>query len=354
MSLKYLLQHTASVVLFTLTTTILHAQVITGFVADDKGEPAIGATVYFDGTTIGTTTNASGYFSINPKATINSALVVSYMGYETVVISNPFETKVHSITLTPKPLSIREVTIVSDPFTHEEMLKAFKREFLGTNWAGKRCNILNEEDIELFYDYGSNRLEARSLKPLLIDNRFLGYMVNFDLVDFYIKFNKRTLKKEFMHSSLFLGTSLFTEYQAMNRRHARRRDDSYKGSQLNFFRDLSQMKWGKEGFILFSGSYPTLPSGAFEVKDTLGLKMVTLLPNPDAPKIRGVDGKEITPSARTFNLLYNNKHQSMVKFSTTKFFIDSHGNNSHPHQISFGGDMGKRRFGNLLPLDYNK
>lgn len=327
-------------------------QSVSGTVIDNNGEPAIGASVYFDGTTNGTTTNLDGYFNLNSKGIVNSAIVVSYLGYETVIISNPFDISNHKVILNPKPLVIRDVFVVRNPFTREQMMKVFKKEFLGTNMAGRRCVIINEEDVDLYYDYGTNRLEATSTKPLQIDNFHLGYRVEFNLTDFYIKFNKSTLKREFMHSSLFLGTSLFVEDQKVSKHQLRHREDSFKGSQLNFFRDLSHMSWGKDGFILFSGSMPTLPATSFAVKDTLGMKMVTVLPNPQISSIISVEGKEFKPKVRSFNLLYRNRQQSLVKFSTNQFFIDANGNNTHPDLISFGGEMGKRRFGSLLPLDY--
>jgi hypothetical protein len=342
----------SSIAFFLLSFQVVNAQVVQGFVYDERSLPVVGATVYFDGTTIGTTTNTEGFFTINLKAFSNSALVVSYMGYQTVIISNPFEVITHSITLVPKPLTIREVFVVPNPFTREQMIKVFRQEFLGANWAGRRCVILNEDDIDLYFDYESNRLEATSLKPLQIENRYLGYRVEFDLVEFYVKFNKRSLKRDFIHSSLFLGTSLFADYPEVSNRQLRRRHDSYLGSQLNFFRDLAKMSWGKEGFMIFVGSLPALPNTAFAVKDTLGLKQVTILPDPQAPQILDVHGNPIRPKARSFNLLYRRRQQSMVKFSTSQFYIDAHGNNSHPNQIAFGGEMGKRRFGNLLPLDY--
>ncbi|HCY00126.1 MAG TPA: hypothetical protein DG754_08310, partial [Bacteroidales bacterium] len=149
---------------------------------------------------------------------------------------------------------------------------------LGTNMAGRRCIILNEEDVDVYYDYGTKSLEATSIKPLQIENPYLGYRVEFNLTDFYIKFNKSSLKRDLIHSSLFLGTSLFAEEQKVSKRQLRRRENSFKGSQLNFFRDLALMNWGKDGFTLFSGSMLILPATGFEVKDTLGMKLVTVLP----------------------------------------------------------------------------
>lgn len=54
---------------------------ISGRVLDANGEPAIGATVVVKGTTIGTTTDIDGRFSL--EASDESVLEISYVGYET-------------------------------------------------------------------------------------------------------------------------------------------------------------------------------------------------------------------------------------------------------------------------------
>ena len=337
-------------VLVFFSSHIIFAQSISGTVTDENGEPATGASVYFNGTTIGTTANADGHFRLNTKGVINSSLVVSYLGYETVIISNPFEVAHHKVVLTPKPTVIREIFVVPNPFTREQMMKVFKNEFLGTNTAGRRCVILNEEDVDVYYNYGANRLEAISTKPLQIENPFLGYKVELNSMDFYAIFNKRTLKKEFMDTSFFSGTSLFTESEEVNQRQLRRRRNSFKGSRLHFFRSLAQMNLDKDGFTLFSDDMFISPTTAFEVKDTLGMKLVTVLPNPQISGIISIEGKEFKPKVRSFNLLYGYYGMSVVKFTVNQFFIDSNGN--HSDLVSFGGEMSIKRFGNILPLDY--
>jgi len=55
-------------------------QQVTGTVIDQSGNAVVGATVMVDGTTIGTTTDVNGDFSIN--APRNGKLVISFIGYE--------------------------------------------------------------------------------------------------------------------------------------------------------------------------------------------------------------------------------------------------------------------------------
>lgn len=57
---------------------------IKGRVFNEEGEPLVGATVTIKGTQVGTSTDASGNFSIN--ATMNATLVISYVGHSPVEV----------------------------------------------------------------------------------------------------------------------------------------------------------------------------------------------------------------------------------------------------------------------------
>ena len=61
------------------TVTAQNKQV-SGTVTDPAGAPVVGATVLVEGTTIGSTTDASGHFSLN--APEDAKLNISFIGYE--------------------------------------------------------------------------------------------------------------------------------------------------------------------------------------------------------------------------------------------------------------------------------
>jgi len=70
-----------------LTAFTSFSQSIKGVVLDGKtNEPIESASVYFDNTTIGTSTNDKGEFSLPYKEGIKSALIISYLGYQNVMI----------------------------------------------------------------------------------------------------------------------------------------------------------------------------------------------------------------------------------------------------------------------------
>ena len=59
-------------------------QQVSGTVSDANGNPVAGATVMVDGTSIGTTTNAAGQYSLSAPA--DGTLSVTFIGYDTETI----------------------------------------------------------------------------------------------------------------------------------------------------------------------------------------------------------------------------------------------------------------------------
>ena len=80
---------------------------VTGKVVDEKGEAVIGASVLEKGTTNGTSTNIDGVFTLSVK--VNSALVISYIGYRTQVVSAGKNMKV---VLVEESKSLDEVVVI--------------------------------------------------------------------------------------------------------------------------------------------------------------------------------------------------------------------------------------------------
>ncbi len=332
--------------------SVSFSQTISGLVLNENNEPVIGASVYFDGTTLGTTTDIDGKFSLLLKNRINATLVIRSLGYETYQLQDFYDIPNIKIQLTPKPYQIKEVVIKKDRFSRKQKMKIFREEFLGNTKAGKSCIIQNENDILLFYNESNNTLYATSEKPLIVVNKHLGYTITTNLVEFNITFNQTSIKREHIKNSLFLVTTLYEDKSNSNPKYYKRRNKSYLGSALHFFRNLSANKWGKNEFLLYNGSYPAIPSQFFTVTDSLDLKKVTIEKNIDVAFSTNNPDIKI-PFLSTFNLLYKNRKQSKVVFRTNIVFIDKFGINTSPDLIQFGGEMGKKRMGDLLPFDYS-
>src|SRR5690606_14428842 len=83
---------------------------VTGTVKDDRGEPLPGVNVMIKGTQTGTSTDATGRFSIRVTQE-NAVLIFSYVGYQTQEIS-PGSQRVLDVTLLPDQKSLEEVVVI--------------------------------------------------------------------------------------------------------------------------------------------------------------------------------------------------------------------------------------------------
>lgn len=321
------------------------AQTISGKIVDENNSPMFGVSVYFDGTTLGTTTDNNGFFELKLQSLPNATLVISYIGYESVYlnsISSPIEIK-----LKPNSIVLKEVVLEPIPFSRKEMLAVFREQFLGKTKGGKNCVILNEEAIQFSYESKSFKLSAFSDEKIRIKNNYLGYVIEVDLIDFYVAYNKRTLSNNYLRGSYFAVTSFFNEIEETGKSFEKNRTSAYLGSPKHFFKNLIEKKWGKKEFVLFDGSFPTDADLHFEISDTNTMKLI---------KVKGKQIITNSPSSlkfyRSFNILYNNKEQSKINFKTHEFYVDAFGNHTHIDQIDFSGEISKKRFGDMLPLDF--
>lgn len=112
----------------------LYSQSISGTVYDSvTKEPLLGASVYFEGTTIGGITDEQGKFTLYTEKSSTSQLVVSYLGYTDAILTPSSDAPI-KVYLVAKEESLDEVVVTATPlFTREQMLIAFRAQFLGTN-----------------------------------------------------------------------------------------------------------------------------------------------------------------------------------------------------------------------------
>lgn len=89
----------------------LNAQTITvsGVVSDPSGEPLIGASILAQGTTVGTSTNIDGEYTINVAS--DATLVVSYVGYDTQNVPVDGRTSIN-VTMQENSVMLNEVVAI--------------------------------------------------------------------------------------------------------------------------------------------------------------------------------------------------------------------------------------------------
>lgn len=359
------------VILFLACLSEASSQVLEGHVYDMQNNALQAATVYLDGSTVATTTDAEGYFKINGNAASRATLVVSYMGYKTIRLEDPFRHKKIKVLMEEDAISMQEVVLEKGPFTRKEMMKAFKEQFLGVTNAGQSCKIENENDINLYYDIQTNTLTATSYKPIKIKNSYLGYEVFFELADFNVLYRRRSLSSFSIEKSYFSGTTFYKEL-SRSKKTDKRRLGSYLGSTSHFVNTIANENWDKEKLALFVDGFKVKPQDYFEVSDTLGVKKITVLKEPmKQVPIYKKESPEVSRKGQTiiigskeenitgyneievpFNVLFNDKHQSLADFTEKVIFVDENGNYSPIYGVMVGGYMSSLKVGDMLPIDY--
>ncbi|NMH26251.1 carboxypeptidase-like regulatory domain-containing protein [Flavobacterium solisilvae] len=325
------------------------AQAIKGRVFDETNKPLFGATIFLDGTSISTISNEEGFFQLPVIARINTNLVVSYVGYQSVSIASYNDTTELKITLQPSINSLKEVVIKKERFTRKEMLKLFREQFLGETKAGKKAIILNENDLDFEYDENYKVFKASSDKPLIIQNPVFGYEVTYEISDFIVQFHSLSIKSEDVHKILFTGVSRFKE-TSNSKEVVKERMKSYRGSVLHFFRSLVSDKMVENDFMLVKSKKIAAVKDNFKLKDNLGLIEVKLndMPMKVVSKNALVDEKFYAH----YQISFQKSRTSAVTFLTQVFNVDQFGIHSNVADILFAGDMSDKRVGDLLPTNY--
>ena len=326
--------------------------------------PVGGASVYFNNTSIGTTTNDKGEFSI-PNA-INGDVIISSVGYERLVHKltiSDLAGKSFAFKLAEKEAMLRNVMILPDAM-RKRYLQLFKENFLGLTEEADLSRITNINSIEFAAGDEKNAFKAYSDTPLTIINKKLGYTITFDLIEFYL--NQRT------GQTSFYG---YTRYEDMGdkKRWAKNREKAYYGSTLHFFRSLIANNLEKQSFSILRVKTDTLLQ-----KDSQGAviykKMDIGIPVTAADLVKADSTDNIYTAKWKDKLMvqyfknpaskaYLSKKvfidgnlptgaRSYLKLSSDAIQIDSYGILVDPMNILYNGYWIYEKAANLLPYNY--
>jgi hypothetical protein len=225
--------------------------IASGKVIDKQsGQALTGASVFCQNTTLGTTTNSQGEFSLN-LASGGYDLVISFSGYETfsVRINNSTE-NIRSLTieLRQKDKSLEEVsvTVTNEVKDGWEKYGAFFREqFLGMTNNSSQCRIENPESLRFFYSKKKNRLKVTAKEDLKISNKSLGYSIRYQLDSFVHEYaSGNTQYTGFPFFEEMTGNTEEQENWNTNR------EKAYYGSLLHFMRCYYDSTIGENGYKL--------------------------------------------------------------------------------------------------------
>lgn len=295
----------------------------------------VGASIYYDGTNLGVSSNMDGKFTIKKEEGISAPLVISSLGYQTIALTNykSYINKNLKIFLAESTESLGEVFLETDPWSRKKKLAIFKREFLGNTKESLQCRIMNEDAIQLVYVPSEDILLAFAEAPLKITNRFLGYEVNYNLQNFRIEFSTGESGFRLTQLVFYEGYSYFRELRKnVSKKFLKNRAQTYIGSSLHFMRSLASEELRENGFRIFYNKFEVPPYQYFHIQPKEQLTQIEVLKEELA-------------------ILFNNLDQSLIVAKGT-FIIDQWGNHSPPANVIFGGEMGHSRISKTLPLNF--
>ncbi|SVC39362.1 uncharacterized protein METZ01_LOCUS292216, partial [marine metagenome] len=91
----------ANIYFLILTTNVFAGATgkLTGYINDDQGNPLIGVNIYLEGTPIGTASDENGQYLIINIPAAPYTVVVSYVGYQTIKMTDVVINADHTTTL---------------------------------------------------------------------------------------------------------------------------------------------------------------------------------------------------------------------------------------------------------------
>ncbi|MDR3712851.1 MAG: carboxypeptidase-like regulatory domain-containing protein [Puia sp.] len=223
--------------------------ILTGIIKDSaNGKPLAGVSVFLNGTSKGTVTRSDGTFVLQfPQGRYE--LIVSAIGYAT------YSTGVNSHNLPPSLNIILHTSadelaaITVEPFLKDGWKKygrTFLQYFIGTTDNANHCTIKNKEVLRFHYYLKSRQLAVTATDPLLIENKALGYELEYRLERFVYDMES--------HIISYFGYPLFRDMPTTDiekkKKWADNRQLAYMGSRMHFMRSLYNHRAKEEGFII--------------------------------------------------------------------------------------------------------
>lgn len=237
-----------ALLLISTTPRAQTANYIKGKVLDeDGGKPVPGASVFISNSTRGTISRADGSFELTAVPAGRHDLVISSIGYTTIVHSyGPGDLPLLlEVRMKAKISELASVTVEPDEKNGwEKWGRFFIENFIGTSANAADCQLKNPEVLRFKHSRKKGTLTVIADAPLVVENRALGYNLQYQLEEFQYNFKS--------HLFIYLGYPLFEDMAArrqnQQRRWANKREAAYNGSVQHFFRSLYHDSLAANGF----------------------------------------------------------------------------------------------------------
>lgn len=385
-------RHSAGIVLAAVLTFFLNYSLsaqntITGVVTDSLNNPVPFASVYLSKTTIGVLTDNNGIYSLILPQEGEYEMITSCLGYKinSQIINAKEKKQTINIRLSLNVIKLNEVTVKSNNRNRRKNYAQFIKAFIGETENSMYCRIINPEDLHLYKDNENNILKGFSLRPLIIENRALGYTISYDLTDFSYNYKTDLVRfSGYNHFQQLAGTEKRNKIRENNRHVA------YYGSKMHFMRALFSDSLSKENFEIFECKFDSVTKEYSEIKPVQSKIQriynsdysVSLLFNgillvrytdkyPElAPKVPASSpgillrndggiygGTEIAVPIGNPKQVNRTEFTEPEQYDSYIFFSDTlkvfkNGLYYKPYSVTWSGTLANERLADMLPLDF--
>ena len=334
---------------------------VSGRIIDaETGAAVETATVYMDGTSIGTITDSEGNFTLE-GVSLPGRLIVSHVSYQLTSknLDDPAKLVGLELFLNAKVVLLGEATIIHDQL-RAEYVRRFKKWFLGMDYESYKADILNDS-VLIFNATEKRGFTVQTTGPILVSQPHTGYTIKIDLVAFSLTF-RDDLGGFYMS---LLGYFFFDPISPGSPREqrsiARNRVQLFYNSGIHFCRSLYNNRLMENGYLFQSTCQPIgedrqetnflFDMKADYMKDQYGHNLLHLTGfTCDVFRIEYYHNAGHKPADLTF------QESRWLKVSGLQFLKDTV--RIHPtgrvaeNSMLFSGEISKKGVASMLPDDY--
>ncbi len=337
------------------------------------GEVMPFATVFFAETTYGTATDDKGQYSLTVSDQGTYDFIVKFVGYKTYAAQLKLGDQsviTYDVLIEPDAKSLGSVVVTAKKDARwQEHMREFRLIFLGESANARQCKILNEEVIDFIYDDQNVVLEAFSAEPIIIENKALGYKIQYYLEQFVVDYTA--------NMSSYYGYTVYEELKSRSDRRMKRweanRQKAYEGSTIHFFRSLYENKLEEDGFYVQvakdvtgfgrvidpkdANIYQFLKGGSTNISKSLpfeNLLYVTYDKEFESKEYQEIQSRRNIGHASASKLNKKKPQQSWISIMEGHEAIEFEPNGYVYNPVSFysAGYWGFEKIAEMIPLDY--
>jgi len=231
---------------FGFSLALMAQQVVTGQITDaEDGNPVPDVSISIANTTVGTTSDESGNYSVTVPGRGAFEIVISHVGYQSVFHKIDMPQDAHQYDVALEIYELEGITISARNNYRRKDVNLFWEKILGERPSKRGMEVLNQEKVN-YYLSSDNVLKVSCQEPIEIMNHNMGYLIRYTLASFQHDYK--------IEQTAFYGTPYFEELIPQNNlqkdRWIKKRQESYAVSLTHFMRALYRKQIHEAGFLL--------------------------------------------------------------------------------------------------------